>query len=567
VLKNFFYYFLIKHSGLFDRHYYLNNYPDVRQADIDAIWHFTQKGWKEGRNPSNFFDTDFYLENNPDVQDANINPLVHYICYGKKERRHPNSNQEHDLHQFDFQMSRNNREPRFPVYSDNHEIFLPDKLEAASNNNKISPSLPDYRQFESPNITVEDPPQYKEKISVIIPTKDAGDNFNFLLKMWQNQKGFKDIEIIIVDSGSNDNTTIIANHFNAKVIEILPEEFSHSYARNLGAENATGNFLFFTVQDALPPTIYWLHELMTIFTEKDVNVVSCAEFLREDVDLFYRVMSWNQYHFLDVINKDKILSLPTETNYINYRKNGQISDLACLISKNLFLRYKYRFPYAEDLDLGIRLIKDGHKIAFLGNSRIIHSHNRPASYFLKRSYIENLILSDLFSDYAIPEVNFQNVAQDIVFTFGFLSAQIFHKFKDLSYPVTPQTLECVIKQILQSAETFSYSPSPNNNTNPYIDNFLNAIIRDLLMPGSDKVGNKYDGTLTKALIGAIDMTFNYVNSCYDLIDDNLSEEIIHCIYKFLSTLSGANLAFSYINGSIEVKEAMNHIHLTLMDSI
>lgn len=84
-------YLLLKKRGIFDEKYYLRNYPDVRQTDINPLWHFVRHGWKEGRNPSQEFDTRFYLETYPDVREAGINPLVHYVRRGKIEGRKINN--------------------------------------------------------------------------------------------------------------------------------------------------------------------------------------------------------------------------------------------------------------------------------------------------------------------------------------------------------------------------------------------------------------------------------------------------------------------------------------------
>lgn len=78
-------YWIIKWSGLFDPVYYLKQYPDVRQADVDPLEHFVLHGWKEGRNPNEWFNTREYLEKNPDVAQAGINPFVHWIRWYKKE--------------------------------------------------------------------------------------------------------------------------------------------------------------------------------------------------------------------------------------------------------------------------------------------------------------------------------------------------------------------------------------------------------------------------------------------------------------------------------------------------
>lgn len=82
-------YFCLKRSGLFDEEFYCLKYPDIRQADVNPLWHFVSIGWTEGRNPSEKFNTDYYLKQNKDVRVAGINPLCHYIKFGQKEKRFP----------------------------------------------------------------------------------------------------------------------------------------------------------------------------------------------------------------------------------------------------------------------------------------------------------------------------------------------------------------------------------------------------------------------------------------------------------------------------------------------
>ena len=50
----------------------------------------------EGRDPNPLFDTSFYLEKNPDVAQAGVNPLLHYSEYSWREGRdpHPDSIQQ-----------------------------------------------------------------------------------------------------------------------------------------------------------------------------------------------------------------------------------------------------------------------------------------------------------------------------------------------------------------------------------------------------------------------------------------------------------------------------------------
>lgn len=85
---------LVKNSGYFDAHWYLNNNPGVGQqfvARIDPLGHFLALGG-EGFSPSADFDAGWYLQNYPDVRDAGINPLVHFLVAGRAEGRWPRQN-------------------------------------------------------------------------------------------------------------------------------------------------------------------------------------------------------------------------------------------------------------------------------------------------------------------------------------------------------------------------------------------------------------------------------------------------------------------------------------------
>jgi hypothetical protein len=81
---------LIWTSGLLDRDWYLERYPDVRKSGIDPVRHYLQYGAAEGRDPGPLFDTRWYLQRYPDVRVARVNPLVHYLRHGATEGRNPN---------------------------------------------------------------------------------------------------------------------------------------------------------------------------------------------------------------------------------------------------------------------------------------------------------------------------------------------------------------------------------------------------------------------------------------------------------------------------------------------
>ena len=115
---------------------------------------------------------------------------------------------------------------------------------------------------------------------------------------------------------------------------------------------------------------------------------------RADSDLFYRVISWNHHRFMSADGSDRLMTRPAGEDPLERRRNAQISDTACLIGRPLFLDYRHRGNYAEDLDLAC----GSWTTATAWRSwpvRILHSHNRPAYYHLRRSYVEHLALLDM----------------------------------------------------------------------------------------------------------------------------------------------------------------------------
>ena len=71
--------YLVRSSGLFESNWYLNTYPDVREANISPLSHFCTHGWKEGRRPNFYFDCEWYLQTYPESGVGGRNPLFHYL--------------------------------------------------------------------------------------------------------------------------------------------------------------------------------------------------------------------------------------------------------------------------------------------------------------------------------------------------------------------------------------------------------------------------------------------------------------------------------------------------------
>jgi glycosyltransferase involved in cell wall biosynthesis len=87
--------------------------------------------------------------------------------------------------------------------------------------------------------------------SIIIPTYNRA---NFLVETIESviSQDFKEIEVIVVDDGSTDNTNQIVNEIkknDSRIKYIYQKNSERAIARNVGASHANGNFLIFLDSD------------------------------------------------------------------------------------------------------------------------------------------------------------------------------------------------------------------------------------------------------------------------------------------------------------------------------
>lgn len=242
---------------------------------------------------------------------------------------------------------------------------------------------------------------YTGKVSAVIPAFNGAHELPGLLDALKRQKGVGELELVVVDSGSTDGTAALAKKAGAKVIHITQEEFSHSYSRRLGAENASGEYLLFMTQDAFPDGDDWLLRLMQPALLSGAAAVSCYERPRDDADLFSWISAW-AWRMTMCGGEDRITALPADSGYDNLRRCAQLSDNACLISKETYFALGgHRGNYAEDLELGLRLLGAGYKLGLLDSVSVIHSHSRPPLYYFKRAIVDARNISSMFPDFTM----------------------------------------------------------------------------------------------------------------------------------------------------------------------
>lgn len=116
-----------------------------------------------------------------------------------------------------------------------------------------------------------------DKISVVVPAYNCQDTIERCIKSIQNQT-YKNLEIIVVNDGSTDNTEQVLNDIQRadnriKVFNIDNGGVSH--ARNTGIDNATGNYITFVdADDYIDEEMYEC--LYNQIKEYNVKIAHCS---------------------------------------------------------------------------------------------------------------------------------------------------------------------------------------------------------------------------------------------------------------------------------------------------
>jgi glycosyltransferase involved in cell wall biosynthesis len=436
---------------------------------------------------------------------------------------------------------------RVPYYLRNRRAYLQRLRSGAPGGNPSQfdaapPQLRDVRlhpDLDEPRAPID------ASVSVVIPTLNAGVEFEWLLRKLRGQRGLREVEIVVVDSGSRDGTVACAHALGAKVIEILPSEFSHSHARNLGARNASGDYLLFMVQDAYPIGDQWLRGMLAFLqehAEEKLAAVSCAEYSRSDSEMMYDAMINTHYKFLGCLEHDRLGEWRGD-DHMALRSQGQLSDVSCLISRSLFEQYRYRGDYAEDLDLGIRLIKDGMRVAMLASIKAVHSHNRPAYYYLKRTFVDVVFLVRLFEDFTYPRCeSLAGLVAGIRATAAHITAWLQAQVEAPAAGVLSEQLAAWIADARRALER-SAPAGAIATGDTRLDDFVHRIGQTQAQQPLDGPARDEGRRFADMFLGRLEHFNAFAAAVYGELDAVLRAEAADVVRKTFAATAGAALAF------------------------
>jgi len=231
----------------------------------------------------------------------------------------------------------------------------------------------------------------EEKISILIPTYNSKNTIKETLNCILNQS-YKNIEILIIDDGSKDDTVDIIKSYMEKDNRIVfyhRENKGVAITRNELIEKCKTNYFVFIDSDDIVSEKY-IETLYNVLKENNADIVSCEITFNKD-DLL------NDKFEKRVLNKEEALEK------LLYQKEIQNGPTCKMYSKKCF--EGVRFPEGviyEDLATIYRLIH---------NSEIIVTTTYRGYYYNR---VEGSITRSKFSEREIVMVDFSLEIYDFI---------------------------------------------------------------------------------------------------------------------------------------------------------
>jgi rhamnosyltransferase len=229
---------------------------------------------------------------------------------------------------------------------------------------------------------MNNPIQIKLKVSLLIPTYNAGDKWELVLKSIFEQQ-FSFYQKIIVDSGSKDDTVKLAKVYGFDIITIPQEKFNHGATRQLLVEKAAGaDIALFLTQDAILAGNCSVANLISSFNDQLVALAYGRQLPHEQaqpLEEHARLYNYPEKSQVRSINDKGRLGFKTifcSNSYAAYRISA--------------LNHAGGFPLdsimGEDTITAAKFLSLNYKIAYVAEATVRHSHNYTFKEEFKRFF-------------------------------------------------------------------------------------------------------------------------------------------------------------------------------------
>ncbi len=206
------------------------------------------------------------------------------------------------------------------------------------------------------------------------------------------QQTIEAVEIILVDSGSSDDTVEIASRYPVRVVNIEPEEFTFGRSLNRGIQAAKGEYIVIISAHCYPVYPDWLEQLLKPLGDPQV-AVSYGKQRGADTNQYSEHQFFRQY-FPDT-------SQPRQGHAYTHNANAAIR-------RTLWEEHPYNEHVTglEDLAWSSWALGEGYDIAYVADAEIVHVHDETPSQVHNRYRREAIAMKQILPESKFTMWNF-----------------------------------------------------------------------------------------------------------------------------------------------------------------
>ncbi|URQ69316.1 glycosyltransferase [SAR86 cluster bacterium] len=219
-------------------------------------------------------------------------------------------------------------------------------------------------------------------ISIVIRTLNEEKYLEELLSSLRNQNlDGNELEIVLIDSGSTDNTINIAKKYNSVITYIKKHQFTFGRSLNMGTEKTSGDIVCYISGHCIPCDKNWLINLIEPILKNNISYVYGSQVGRDTTK--FSEKQWFKKYFPE---KSQI---PQNGIFCNNANSALL--------KSVWKDYKFneKLTGLEDMDLASRLSKAGLLIAYKAEAKVFHIHNETWSQTKHRYEREAMALQQI----------------------------------------------------------------------------------------------------------------------------------------------------------------------------
>lgn len=199
-------------------------------------------------------------------------------------------------------------------------------------------------------------------VSIVIRTYNEEKHLPELLRQIKLQE-ISEItsEVVLVDSGSTDNTLAVAKEHEVNIVHIDKSEFTFGRSLNIGCEAAKGEYLVFISGHCIPCDVNWLHNLVSPLITNEYAYTYGRQ-------VGYEGSKFSEKQLLKKYFPKGVQSVSSGGFFCN--------NANAALRKDLWSDYQFdeKLTGLEDMALAKEMVADGYKIGYAANSVVFHIH-------------------------------------------------------------------------------------------------------------------------------------------------------------------------------------------------